>query len=392
MSQNFDVIIIGGGAAGLMCAIESGKRGRRTLVIEHCDKVGKKILISGGGRCNFTNYHAGPHAYISENVHFCKSALSRYSQFDFLNLLEQYAVEITERKHGQLFCTRSARDIVDMLLNECRLAGVEIRCNCRVKAVSKARRFVVETIAGQFTAQSLVIATGGVSIPKMGATDFGYRLAEQFGLQLTERRPGLVPLTFDKDYLKYFRDLSGISVDAKVSCADVSFRENILITHRGVSGPSILQISSYWRKGITVSIDLLPDDDLEQLIAARRSENGNTEVKTLISQMLPKRLVQRIFEVWLPNKQLKQLTHAEIVAIIQFFHHWEISPIATEGFRVAEVTVGGVDVNQISSKTFESKRQPGLFWIGEVLDVTGWLGGYNFQWAWASGFCAGQYV
>jgi hypothetical protein len=390
--MHYDVVVIGAGAAGLMCAAEAGKNGRSVLLLEHCDKVGKKILISGGGRCNFTNLNPTPSSYYSNNKHFCKSALSRYSEQDFIELVKKHKIEFYEKKLGQLFCRDSARQIVEMLVNECAKSGVEIRTSCTVNTVSKNKSYTITTNQGEFDATSLVIATGGLSIPKMGATDFGHQIAKQFNIALTETRAGLVPFIFDKGYLKNFKELSGISVDAEVSCNNQTFRENILITHKGISGPAILQISSYWQKNDPVTINLLPDTDLTSQIEEQRSLNGNIEIKTMLSGLLPKRLVQQIFSIWLLNKPLKQLTHKEIDDISNFFHQWTIFPSGTEGYRTAEVTIGGVDVNEISSKTFESKNNPGLFFIGEVLDVTGWLGGYNFQWAWASAYCAGQHV
>ena len=391
-STEFEVIVIGAGAAGLMCAIEAGKRGRRVLVIEHAEKVGKKILISGGGRCNFTNLYANPEAYQSNNIHFCKSALSRYTQTDFIDLVKKHDIEYYEKKLGQLFCKDSSRSIVDMLLKECESAVVQIKCNCSVSEISKKEHFILTTNLAEYTCDSLVIACGGISIPKMGATGFGYEIAEQFGLALSERQAGLVPFVFDKKYLANFEGLSGISINAEVSCGNKSFRENILVTHKGISGPAILQISSYWRDGEIVTINFLPDEDFNILIEERKATRGDQELKTLISEFLPKRFVQRIFEVWLTSKPLKQLTTVEIKEVSNFFHKWQIIPAGTEGYRTAEVTVGGVATNEISSKTFESKKVPGLFFIGEVLDVTGWLGGYNFQWAWSSGYCAGQFV
>lgn len=390
--EEFDVIIIGAGAAGLMCAIEAGKRSRKVLVLEKAEKVGQKILISGGGRCNFTNIGAGPHSYVSSNEHFCKSALARYTPEDFLALVKKHDIEFYEKKLGQLFCTDSARQIVGMLLKECKDAGVEILCNVNVEEVSRSEKFVISTDKGDYNSDSLVMASGGLSIPKMGSTGFAYEVAKQFGLKVTETRAGLVPFVFDPTYLKHFEGLAGLSIDSEVICNGVTFRENILITHRGISGPAVLQISSYWHEGDSVTINLLPDLDVEDLITIERTQNSRMELKTLISRYLPNRFVDRVFDLWLVSKPLAQLSKEDIRKTSQFLHSWIIKPSGTEGYRTAEVTVGGVDTEEISSKTFEAKNVPGLYFIGEALDVTGWLGGYNFQWAWASGWCAGQFV
>jgi len=391
-SLKYDVIVIGGGAAGLMCAIEAGKRGRSTLVIERSEKIGKKILISGGGRCNFTNHNAAPHTYQCQNPHFHKSALSRYTQEDFLRLVEKHGIEYYEKKLGQQFCKENAMQIVNLLQAECDEAGVEIRRNCNIEKVFKNEDFKLVTADIEFHADSLVIASGGLSIPKMGATGFGYQVAKKFGMDVTDRQAALVPFVFEESYLKNFEGLSGISMDTTVKCRGTTFRENILVTHLGVSGPAILQISSYWQPGDIVTIDLLPSLELKEIIEQQIDRNSLQEIKTVISEYLPKRFVDRVFELWLKNKPLKQLPPKEIDAICTFFHQWEIAPDDTEGYRTAEVTLGGVNTDGVSSKTFESKNQPGLYFIGEVLDVTGWLGGYNLQWAWSSGFCAGQYV
>lgn len=391
--RQYDVIIIGVGAAGLMCAIEAGKRGRRVLLLEHTEKVGKKILISGGGRCNFTNIGAGAHTYHSENEHFCKSALSRFTQFDFIDLVEKHGIEYYEKTLGQLFCRDSSRQIVAMLIAEAKDAEVEIRCSHSARGIQKTEHgFSLETKQTILNCESLVIATGGISIPKMGATGFGYDIAKQFGLKTTATRAGLVPFVFDKQYLALFKGLSGISISAEVRCQGVEFAENILITHRGVSGPAILQISSYWRDGKDVEINLLPGMDIAQTVLEARKRNDRMEVKTLLSEYLPKRFVDRVFENWLENKPLRQLEKNDLEKLSQFFHHWIIQAAGTEGYRTAEVTCGGIDTQELSSKTFESRSVPGLYFIGEVIDVTGWLGGYNFQWAWSSGYCAGQYV
>ena len=392
ISMKYDVIVIGAGAAGLMCAIEAGKRGRSVLVLEKAEKIGQKILISGGGRCNFTNIGAGPHSYVSGNEHFCKSAFARYTPDHFIGLVKKHGIEFYEKKLGQLFCKESARQIVSMLQKESQDVGVKIICNVEVQRVSKSEQFEISTEKGNFEGESLVIATGGLSIPKMGSTGFAYEVAEQFGIEVTDTRAGLVPFVFDPNSLQKLADLSGLSFDSEVSCNGTSFRENILITHRGISGPAILQISSYWREGDAVSINLLPGNNLHDLIIEERDRNGRLELRSLVSRYLPNRFVDRIFEIWLTNKPLAQLTKEDIQKAVEFLHSWQVKPVSTEGYRTAEVTVGGIDTKELSSKTFETKKQPGLYFIGEAVDVTGWLGGYNFQWAWASGWCAGQCV
>jgi len=390
MSNNLPDIIIGAGAAGLMCAIEADKRGRKVLVIEHAEKVGKKILISGGGRCNFTNIYAKPENFLSNNPHFCKSALARFTPQDFISLVNKHKIKYHEKKLGQLFCDGSSKEIIDMLLKECKDAGVEILVNCKVSKINKNNNFTVKTNLGEFTSDSLVIATGGVSIPKMGATDFGYKIAKQFGLRLTEIWPGLVPLTWNKKELKLFADLSGVSVDSIVSYNNVSFRENILFTHIGLSGPAILQISSYWNKGEPLTINLLPDKNISDELLANIS--SRMQLDNFLSMCLPKRFAEKWCEIFFPSKPVNQLKEKDIVFIAKQLHGWQVIPSGTEGFEKAEVTCGGIDTNELSSKTMESKKVKGLYFIGEVVDVTGWLGGYNFQWAWASGYAAGQYV
>jgi predicted Rossmann fold flavoprotein len=389
-----DVIVIGGGAAGLFCAITAGARGRKVLVLEHAEKVGKKILISGGGRCNFTNLHAGPANFICGNPNFHRSALARYTPYDFIDLVQKHGIRYHEKKLGQLFCDDSSQQIVQMLLKECAEAGVEIRVNCAVKSVSKTDSFTVETNQGRFECESLVVATGGISIPKMGATDFGYRLARQFGLRVTETKPALVPFTLSEEDRDVFGPLSGVSIDAQVSLRDQSFRENILVTHQGLSGPAILQISSYWRPGDVVEIDLLADSDAYETLVKERE--GLKELKTVLGQHWP----QRFAQAWAilhakpheGSKPMRRYSNKELREIAERIHRWRIAPAGTEGYRKAEVTAGGVDTNELSSKTMEARRAPGLYFIGEVVDVTGHLGGFNFQWAWASGFAAGQAV
>jgi predicted Rossmann fold flavoprotein len=406
---NYDVIVIGGGAAGLFCAYVAGLRGRCVLVLEHQARLGNKILISGGGRCNFTNLGAAAANYVtSGSPHFLKSALARCTPQDFLALVERHGIAWHERKHGQLFCDHSSKQILRLLEVECAGAGVEVRLNCRVlrgedggswavkrmpdSADPASGQYQLSTTAGTFTARSLVIATGGLSFPKLGATPFGYEIAQQFGVKLVPVRPGLVPFTWSPADREQFAELSGIAFDCVTSLRpDVpSFREAVLFTHRGLSGPAILQISSYWRAGETVRLNLLPDHSAADLLAANRS--GGRRVKTALRQVLPEGFVQAWCARHAPAKPIAQLTRAELEALSRNLHAWEITPAGDEGYPKAEVTVGGVDTRELSSKTLECRKVPGLFFIGEVVDVTGWLGGYNFQWAWASGHAAGQAV
>lgn len=389
-SAVYDVIIIGAGGAGLMCAIEAGKRGRRVLVLEHNDAVGKKIRISGGGRCNFTNSHAAAKNYLSQNPHFIKSPLSRYTPQDFCQLVEKYKIAFHEKKLGQLFCDKSSQDIITMLKKECDHNNVVISLGVKVTGIKKNANFELSTTQGPFACQSLVIATGALSIPNLGATDFGYNVAKQFGIKVNECRPGLVPLTFKQNDLKIFGELSGVSLDALVSFEGASFRENILFTHRGLSGPAILQISSYWQPGKPVVIDLLPDIDVSAVLKEHHSDK--TSLKNFLKDHLPSRLTDILCGHFFENKPLNQYSSKQLQQIARFLNHWEVMPQGTEGYAKAEVTVGGVDTDELSSKTMESKRIPGLFFIGEVIDMTGHLGGYNFQWAWASGYAAGQFV
>lgn len=384
------MIIIGGGAAGLFCAIEAGRRGRRVLVLEHAGQVGKKIAISGGGRCNFTNVNTSAANFISANPHFAKSALARYTPADFVALVERHGIAYHEKKLGQLFCDGSARQIINLLLAECADARVEIRCDCRVRSVERGDKFRVETEQGSFTSASLVVATGGLSIPQLGATDFGYRLARQFNLRIEPTRPALVPLTLDADTQARLSDLSGVSLDAHASCSGASFRENILITHRGLSGPAILQVSSYWQRGEVISLDLLPDADARSLLLERA--DSEIELATLLGHYLPRRFAQAWCNLYAPSRPLRQLSEREINALAEKLQRWQITPAGTEGFKKAEVTAGGVATSELSSRTLEATRVPGLYFIGEVVDVTGHLGGYNFQWAWASGYAAGQFA
>jgi predicted Rossmann fold flavoprotein len=389
-TQHHDVIVIGGGAAGLFCAIEAGKRGRKVLVIEHAERVGKKIAISGGGRCNFTNVWTSSENFVSANPHFCKSALARYTPADFIALVEKHNIAWYEKKAGQLFCRESSQQIIDMLLRECAEAGVEIRCNCKVCELSKEDVFKVETNQGGFSASSLVIASGGLSIAPLGATDFGYRLARQFDLRIEEARPALVPFTLHAAVQTQLTSLSGISLAALVTCDGQEFRENILVTHRGLSGPAILQISLYWQRDKSIFINLLPDEDVYDLL--KRHQSSDIELASLLAQHLPRRFAQAWCNLFMRSRPLKQFNDVELADIAEKIRQLRITPSGTEGFRKAEVTAGGVATSELSSQTMEVKRVPGLYFIGEVVDVTGQLGGYNFQWAWASGHAAGQYV
>ena len=388
--NDVDVIVIGGGAAGLFCAIEAGKRGRYVVVLEHAERIGKKIAISGGGRCNFTNLHTSPENFLSANPSFCKSALARYTPADFIALVQNHNIDFHEKKLGQLFCNEGSNRIIDMLLNECSEAGVEVACRSTIQSVTKRERFEVVLGARALRSESLVIATGGLSIAPLGATDLGYRIARQFGLKIEETKPGLVPLTLTKDVLKQLAPISGVSVDASVSCNGKEFRENFLVTHRGLSGPAILQISSYWRPGLPIDIDLLPDHDaLELLTEHAKSE---TSLAKLLTKFLPKRFAQAWCELNFPSQPLNRYTPRQFSEVAAKLHHWRVIPSGTEGYKKAEVTAGGVSTDELSSQTMEARNVAGLYFIGEVVDVTGQLGGYNFQWAWASGYAAGQYV
>jgi predicted Rossmann fold flavoprotein len=388
--KNYDVVIVGAGAAGLFCAIQAGQRSRRVLVLEHNDKVGKKILISGGGRCNFTNLYAGPENFLSQNPRFCHSALARFSAQDFIALVEKHRIAYHEKKLGQLFCDDSARQITGMLLRECEGAGVEIRLNCSIQQVEKNDRFVLHTNQGILESQALVIASGGLSISKLGASDFGYQIARQFGLNIIEPRPALVPLTLSGQDLRRFSELSGVSVDALVKHQRAEFRENLLITHRGISGPAVLQISSYLQPGEVFTVNILPEQNIPQLL--EREHRRDIEVQNWLSQWLPKRFARRWCELFTCLKPLKQFTPAELEQLAHHLQDWVITPAGTEGFRKAEVTLGGVDTRELSPKTMESRKVSGLYFVGEVVDVTGHLGGFNFQWAWSSGYAAGGVV
>ncbi len=389
-----EVIIIGAGAAGLMCAIEAGKRGRSVLVLDQGNKAGRKILMSGGGRCNFTNYDVSADHYLSHNPHFCKSALSRFSQWDFLSLIEDYQIPFHERDHGQLFCDNSAKDILNMLLAENEKAGTKFQLRTEIKKIHKLDEgcFSLRTSKGDLLCESLVIATGGLSIPTMGSSPFGYKIAEQFGIKVRPTQAGLVPFTLQPEDKAHYSTLAGIAVNSVVTNERASFRENVLFTHRGLSGPAILQISSYWKPGEAIEINLLPDLDLYEGLKQAQKDHPQQLIKNYLAHYLPKRLVAAFLNTEWENKTMADTSHLLFERISENFHSWKIKPNGTEGYRTAEVTIGGIDCDEISSKTMETSRVPGLYFIGEVVDVTGWLGGYNFQWAWSSGWCAGQYV
>jgi predicted Rossmann fold flavoprotein len=407
--MNFDVIILGAGGAGMMCAIHSAGRGRKTLLLDHSAKLGGKILISGGGRCNFTNTGAGPANYVSRNPHFCKSALSRYPSENFVQLVRKHAIPFHEKKLGQLFCDESAQAIVALLKKECDEAGAEFKLGVKVEGLTQlnlereaglagetgasSARFRIDTDHGPFTCESLVVATGGLSIPKIGATGLGYDLAKQFGLKIIAREPALDGFIFADAEMRSLKELSGVSIDCVISCNGVSFRENILFTHTGLSGPAALQASLHWNKGAPgddVLIDLLPGTDVFEWFMKKKREGSRSIIKNLLSELLPSRFAERFCELYFDTQlPLPQVSEKGLAAFCEQLHAWKIIPSATVGYNKAEVTRGGVDTDELSSKTMEAKRVPGMYFIGEVVDVTGWLGGYNFQWAWASGHAAG---
>lgn len=389
-----DVIVIGAGAAGLFCAAEAGKRGRSVEVLDHAKKVGRKILMSGGGRCNFTNMYASPENFLCDNPHFCKSALSRYTQWDFIGLVAEYGIAYHEKTLGQLFCDDSAKQIVDLLLSECSKANATVTTRCEILCIEKSEQgFQLQTSLGEYQCESLVVATGGLSMPKLGATPFGYQIAEQFGLPVKPTRAALVPFTLHEQDKTVFAELSGISIDARAGVDNTSFNENILFTHRGLSGPAVLQISSYWEPGQDVEFDLYPNGDLLQELEKAQTSSPDVQLGTTLSKHYSKRFVQTALAYFeIPNKPLKQYQGKQLEQVAEAFHHWHIKPNGTEGYRTAEVTLGGVDTDHLSSKTMMAKEVEGLYFIGEVVDVTGWLGGYNFQWAWSSGWVAGQYA
>lgn len=407
--MQYDVIIIGAGAAGLMCAAVAGQRGRSVLVIDHANKAGKKILMSGGGRCNFTNYYVEPDRYLCHNTHFCKSALSRYTQWDFIGLVEKHGIPYHEKQLGELFCDNKSSDILEMLLSECDQAGVKVQLNTAVDSIhfmeTETSLYKLSTSQGEYTCESLVIATGGLSIPTLGATGFGYQIAEQFNLNTYNTRAGLVPFTITNQLKDVCIALSGSSCEVTMECNDQSFRGNMLFTHRGLSGPAVLQISSYWQAGQALTVNLIPDIDLAQVLRETQHERPKLTLKKFIAQWLTQKMSEQLVEFFLIDLMkttdtfksglplvLSELNAEQMDAIARQFNSWQLVPSGTEGYRTAEVTLGGIDTDEVSSKTMMAKQQQGLFFIGEVLDVTGHLGGFNFQWAWASGWAAAQYV
>ena len=393
--KQFDVIVVGGGAAGLMCAMVAGQRGRSVAVLERANKVGKKILMSGGGRCNFTNLYVEPDNYLSANPHFCKSALSRYTQWDFIDLVDRHNISWHEKTLGQLFCDGSSKEILGMLLDECAAANVDVLTGCDVQSVATASDFTIATNLGCFVAESVVVASGGLSIPTLGGSGVGYDIARQLGLEVLPLTAALVPFTFTDGFKLLSEKLTGVSVDALVSCNGTSFRENILFTHRGLSGPAILQVSSYWRSGNAVSVNLLPDLDAGEWLKNGKKQQPKQLLRTLLNHKLPKKLVQELEQLWWPEqagKPIGELPNTLLESVAGYLNDWRLKPAGTEGYRTAEVTLGGVNTDALCSKTMVCKTQPGLFFIGEVVDVTGHLGGFNFQWAWASGHAAGQVV
>ncbi|BAO42987.1 BaiN/RdsA family NAD(P)/FAD-dependent oxidoreductase [Thiolapillus brandeum] len=391
MNRHFDVIIIGAGAAGLMCAMEAGQRGRRVLILEKSGRAGNKIRISGGGKSNFTNLNMGAEYFLSRNPHFCKSPLARYTQWDFMDLLSRHGLTWEEREHGQLFCNQGATAIVDLLLEQCRNAGVAFQYECEVGEISRGEHFQLRTSQGKFSSTSLVVATGGPSIPRMGSTDFGLRIARRFGLKSIPFKPALVPFTFPPGFIaRVSRPLAGISLNTAVSCNNAHFREQLLFTHRGLSGPVILQISSYWNKGDHISVDLLPDRDAGDWLRDEQGAHANRRLNTVLGDQLPRRLANILCEQNFGNQPLQGFTHGQLAEIGATLNAWQLLPSGTEGMRTAEAATGGVDTRELSSRTLEAGKVPGLYFIGETVDVTGHLGGYNFQWAWSSGWCAGQ--
>ena len=393
MIDEYDVIIIGAGAAGLMCSIEAGRRNKSVCLIEHTSKIAEKIRISGGGRCNFTNLYSTNNNFISKNIHFSKSAFGKYDQNDFINLVNKHSIEFYEKKLGQLFCKKSAREIIDMLIFECEKQHIKIKLETFIHNILKKNNaYFIKTNKGNYSAKSVVVATGGLSIPKIGATDLGYKIAKQFNLNVTNLFPALVPLTFENDTLEFCKNLAGISINASVTIDKISFEEGLVFTHRGISGPSILQISTYWEEGKSISINLLPALNIYEVLIQKRINSPKKNISNILSDFLPNKLALAICHKLKVNKKISETSNDELVKVTNFIHNWSILPSGTEGYKTAEVTLGGIDTNEISSSTMESKKHRGLYFIGEVLDVTGHLGGHNFQWAWSSGFVAGQNV
>jgi predicted Rossmann fold flavoprotein len=393
MTEKYDVIVIGAGAAGMMSAIEAGKRGRRVLLVDHAKKIGEKIRISGGGRCNFTNINTHPRKFISNNPKFIISALKQYTQNDFINLIKKHNIKFHEKKLGQLFCDESAQQIIDMLLLECKKANVILKKDTKISNIDKeGDKYLMIVGSSKYLSESLIVATGGLSIPKIGATQFGYNIAKKFNLKVVETQPALVPLTFSEKILAICKELTGISVEALVSFKKIFFEEGMLFTHRGLSGPSILQISSYWKLGENIKINLLPKLNVMKFLGNRKNSNPKQDINVIISEILPKRLAQIICNKNNINGNICEISDKTLDQISGSINAWVINPTGSEGYRTAEVTLGGIDTNEISSKTMMSKKHSGLFFIGEVVDVTGHLGGYNFQWAWSSGYVAGQYA
>ena len=392
MTNDYDAIIIGAGAAGLMCAAQAGARGRRVLLLDHAKKIAEKIRISGGGRCNFTNIHTTAKNFLSQNPDFCRSALSRYTPKDFIALVEKHGIQYHEKKLGQLFCDESSQQIIDMLIAECNEGDVRLDMETKISSIEKKEDFLIKTSRGDFTCQSLVIATGGLSIPKIGATPFGYELAKQFGLKIIPTRAGLVPFTFESELLAKCKELTGLSVEADVKHGKTKFAEGLLFTHRGLSGPSILQISSYWKEGDDILVDLAPGMDALKFLKDKKQSNPKLEMQNALPEFMPKRLAQSICDDLKLEGRIADQPDKKLSLLADYINRWTVRPSGSEGYKTAEVTLGGVDTNELSSKTMEAKSCPGLFFIGEVVDVTGHLGGFNFQWAWASGHAAGQFI
>ena len=394
MNRNFEVIVIGAGAAGLMCAIEAGKRNKKVLIIEHSSKIAEKIRISGGGRCNFTNLYSNSENFLSNNKHFCKSAFSKYTQNDFIDLVKKHKIKFHEKKFGQLFCDHSAKDIIEMLITECEIQKVEIILNTEIKSIIREENlYILETEnKGKFICSSLVIATGGLSIPKIGASDYGYKIANQFNLKVTNLYPALVPLTFKDDILEFCKSLAGVSIEASVKINKTIFNEGLIFTHRGISGPSILQISSYWKPDRSIQVNLLPLNSMDKTLKERRVKTPKQNISNVLSDFLPNKLAMAITSLLNTNQKIGEASNSTLNKISNFINKLNVLPTGTEGYRTAEVTLGGIDTNEINSATMECKKYSGLYFIGEVVDVTGHLGGHNFQWAWSSGYVAGQNV